>query len=80
MQRTAITVGRARDEVTRLWATPGYRTEYIDQHGATVAFKDVGPQPPSDWVTTTLPQVDVEAVAPAMFANVWSFHIGIGLR
>jgi uncharacterized membrane protein len=40
MQRTAITVGRARDEVTRLWATPGYRTEYIDQHGATVAFKD----------------------------------------
>jgi hypothetical protein len=40
MQRTAITVGRARDEVTRLWATPGYRTEYIDQHGATVVFKD----------------------------------------
>jgi hypothetical protein len=40
MQRTAITVGRARDEVTRLWGTPGYRTGYIDQHGATVAFKD----------------------------------------
>jgi uncharacterized membrane protein len=40
MQRTAITVGRARDEVTRLWSTPGYRTDYIDQHGATVAFKD----------------------------------------
>jgi hypothetical protein len=40
MQRTAITVGRAQDEVARLWATPGYRTDYIDQHGATVAFKD----------------------------------------
>jgi len=40
MQRTAITVGRARDEVARLWATPGYRTDYIDRHGATVAFKD----------------------------------------
>jgi hypothetical protein len=40
MQRTAITVGRARDEVARLWATPGYRTDYIDQHGATTAFRD----------------------------------------
>jgi uncharacterized membrane protein len=40
MQRTAITVGRARDEVTRLWSTPGYRTDYIDQHGGIVAFKD----------------------------------------
>jgi hypothetical protein len=40
MQRTAITVGRARDEVARLWATPGYRTDYIDQHGGTTAFKD----------------------------------------
>jgi hypothetical protein len=40
MQRTAITVGRARDEVTRLWATPGYRTDYIDRHAATVAFED----------------------------------------
>jgi hypothetical protein len=40
MQRTAITVGRVREEVARLWATPGYRTEYIDQHGGTVAFKD----------------------------------------
>ena len=39
-RRTATTVGRAREEVTRLWATPGYRTDYIDQHGATVAFKD----------------------------------------
>ena len=40
MQRTAITVGRAREEVARLWATPGYRTHYIDEHGATTAFKD----------------------------------------
>jgi uncharacterized membrane protein len=40
MQRTAITVGRARDEVARLWATPGSRTDYIDQQGATVAFED----------------------------------------
>ena len=40
MQRTAITVGRAREEVARLWATPGYRTNYLDQHGGTVAFKD----------------------------------------
>jgi hypothetical protein len=40
MQQTAITVGRARDEVARLWGTTGYRTDYIEQHGATVAFKD----------------------------------------
>jgi uncharacterized membrane protein len=39
-RKTATTVGRAREEVTRLWATPGYRTDYIDRHGATVAFKD----------------------------------------
>jgi hypothetical protein len=39
-RRTAITVGRARDEIARLWGTPGYRTKYIDEQGATVSYRD----------------------------------------
>ena len=40
MQRTAITVGRARDEVTRLWAARGERREQFDRQGTSVTFND----------------------------------------
>src|SRR4051812_28267069 len=38
--RTAITVNRPRDEVERLWRSPGYRPAYIDEADAAVTFKD----------------------------------------
>jgi hypothetical protein len=39
-RRAAITVGRAPEEVARLWRSPGYRTDHFEQLDATVAFKD----------------------------------------
>jgi uncharacterized membrane protein len=37
-QIAAITVYRAREEVERLWRSPGYGSEYIDDSNASVAF------------------------------------------
>ena len=36
----AITVLRAREEVKRLWDSPGHRTDRIRELGAEVSFKD----------------------------------------
>ena len=38
--RASITVGRAREEVERLWQSPEYRREYIAGSGADVTFAD----------------------------------------
>lgn len=38
--RASITVGRAREEVERLWHSPEYRREYIAGSGADVTFAD----------------------------------------
>jgi hypothetical protein len=38
--RASVTVGRARDEVERLWQSPDYRPEYIAGSGAEVTFAD----------------------------------------
>jgi uncharacterized membrane protein len=38
--QTATTVLRGRDDVARLWDSPGYRAEHIREAGATVAFKE----------------------------------------
>ncbi|HVE68169.1 MAG TPA: hypothetical protein VNB64_06275, partial [Solirubrobacteraceae bacterium] len=37
--RAAITVNRPRDEVERLWSSPGYRPEYVDEADAAVSFR-----------------------------------------
>jgi uncharacterized membrane protein len=39
-RRTAITVGRDRAEIARLWDSPGYRTNQLEQTGARVSYKD----------------------------------------
>src|SRR3954454_234336 len=36
----AITLLRPRDEVQRLWQSPEYRPDYIEESGAAVAFKE----------------------------------------
>ena len=36
--KAAITVNKAREEVERLWKSPGYRPEYIDDADAGVRF------------------------------------------
>jgi uncharacterized membrane protein len=38
-RQAAITVHRARDEVERLWNSPGYRAEHVAESGAAVTFK-----------------------------------------
>jgi hypothetical protein len=38
--RASVTVGRARDEVERLWRNSEYRLEYIASSGAEVTFDD----------------------------------------
>ena len=38
--RASVTVGRAREEVERLWQSPDYRPEYIAGSGADVTFAD----------------------------------------
>jgi uncharacterized membrane protein len=38
--KAAITVRRSRDEVERLWQSPGYRPSRIDEADAAVTFAD----------------------------------------
>ena len=38
--KASVTVGRAREEVERLWQSPDYRPEYIAGSGADVTFAD----------------------------------------
>ena len=38
--KAAITVLRGRDEVERLWSSPGYRPEHIERTGARITFND----------------------------------------
>src|SRR4051812_9652481 len=38
--KAAITVNRAREEVQRLWASPGYRPGFTVRATAAVTFKD----------------------------------------
>jgi uncharacterized membrane protein len=45
--KAAITVMRSREEVQRLWQSPGYSSEYIQGLEPSVTFKDA----PGDWGT-----------------------------
>ncbi len=56
--KAAITVHRSREEVERLWRSPEYRPEYIEQAGATVTFRDA----PGDRGTEI--HVDLERSTP----------------
>lgn len=38
--RASVTVGRAREEVERIWQSPDYRPQYIAGSGADVTFAD----------------------------------------
>jgi hypothetical protein len=38
--KAAITVNRPPDEVRTLWSAPEHRSEYLEDIGATVTFKD----------------------------------------
>jgi uncharacterized membrane protein len=40
VRRAAVTVGRSRDEIRRLWDSPEYRPQYIQDSGAEVTFRD----------------------------------------
>jgi uncharacterized membrane protein len=40
MKKAAVTVHRSREEIERLWQSPDYRPEYIQDSDATVTFKD----------------------------------------
>jgi nucleoside-diphosphate-sugar epimerase len=57
-QRTAITVSRPREGVERLWETPDYRPDYIDDADVAVTFSDA----PGDRGTEI--HVDLGSAAP----------------
>jgi uncharacterized membrane protein len=56
--KAAITILRPRAEVTRLWQSPGYRPDYIQEADAAVTFLDA----PGDRGTEI--HVDIERSAP----------------
>ena len=61
---------------TQVWTQNIVGGDVSFRYRTAVAFKDFDPQAPSDWTTTNLPAVDIEATAPTISdGGVWRYRL-----